>query len=177
MAGSAESPSAVPAMKQCRTGCRPTGACGESRRAAAPSARARCRPWGRRARRCARVGADCRNMNKPRGPGLARQTGEAGRRGVVHHIEALAAALAQDPDAIDHRVIAGENRLQQLLVVDTDVEETDLADIALELQEFGGAGVAGGDGQNNPAFREPLDDVAPDEPRPAEDRPSVTHAL
>src|SRR5207237_5393022 len=114
--------------------------------------------------------------NEALDPGLARQAGKTSRRGVVHPVEALRTALLQDADAVDHGVVAGEERRQQSLVVDRDVEEPDLADIALQFQELGGGGVARADGDDIAALGQPLDGVASDEPRSAEDRHPVFHA-
>src|SRR4029077_2936334 len=78
-----------------------------------------------------RIGANRRDMDEPRYPGLAGQAGQPGRCGMMHQIEALAAAFAQDADAIDDRVVAGDKSRQQPLVVDRDVDQADLPDIAL----------------------------------------------
>ena len=115
-------------------------------------------------------------MDKALRSRLTRQTGEPRRRGMVQPVEALRAALAQDPDAIDDRVVAGEEGGQQSLVFDRDIEQPDLPDIALQLEELGRGGVAAADRQHVAALGQPLDDIAPDKPRPAEDRHPVIHA-
>ncbi len=95
----------------------------------------------------------------------------------MHHLEALRAAFVEDADEVDDRVVVGDEGGQQPLVVDRQVDEPDLADIALQLEEFGGSGVAPADGQDVAALGQPLDHIAPDEPGAAEDRhPMLFHA-
>src|SRR5690348_7744975 len=95
---------------------------------------------------------------------------------MVHGLETLAAALAKDADAVDDRVVAGQEWPQQALAVDRQVDEPDLADIALQLQELGLGGIASTDGQHVAALGQPLDHIAADEPGPAEDRnPMLLH--
>src|SRR6185312_7825160 len=82
-------------------------------------------------------------------------------------------ALVQDADAIDQRILAGKEGRQPHLVVDGDVDEADLADIALELEKLGVRRMPAADGENLAALGQVLDDIAADEPGSAENRDLV----
>ena len=69
---------------------------------------------------------------------------------MVHHLEALRAAFVKDADEVDDAIIVRDEGRQQRLVADRDVDEPDLADIALQPEELGGRGVAPADGQHPP---------------------------
>ncbi len=112
-------------------------------------------------------------MDKALDAGLAGEPGEPGRAGVVNPLKSLRPALAQDADAIDQRLVAGEERGQQPLVVDRDVQDRDLPDIAERHQKLGFLGMAAADRDHVAARGKPLDDVAADEARPAEHRGSA----
>src|SRR5712691_4730720 len=109
-------------------------------------------------------------MCTERDPGPARQPRGARRPDMMHPVEALPAAFVQNADEVDDGVIVRDESRQQRLVVDSDVDEPNLANIALQFEEFGGSGAAPADGQHIAALGQPLDDIAPDEPVPAEDR-------
>ncbi len=115
-------------------------------------------------------------MDKALDAGLARQAGEPRRPGVVHPIEALRPALAQDADAIDQRLVASEEGRQHLLVVDCQIQRRDLPDITERHQKPGALGAAAADGDHIAARGQPLHDVAADKARPAQDRaPAISH--
>src|SRR5438132_5587905 len=97
---------------------------------------------------------------------------------MVRHLEGLRAALAQDADAVDERIVAGEEDRQQPLVADRNVQGCDLPDIAHRLEELRFLGIAAADGNDLAAGGEALDNVAADKARPAEHRgPAISHGL
>ncbi len=55
---------------------------------------------------------------------------------MVGDLEALPAAFMQNSNEVDDGVVARDESLEHCLVVDRDVDEADLADIALQLEEF-----------------------------------------
>src|SRR6266576_2009124 len=97
---------------------------------------------------------------------------------MVRQLEGLRTAFAQDPDAVDQRVVAGEEGRQQPLVADRNVQRRDLSNIAHRLEELRLLGIAAADGDDLAAGGEPLDDVAADKAGPAEHRGSaISHGL
>ena len=85
---------------------------------------------------------------------------------MMDQVEFLRAALGEDANAVDEGVLASEEGRQQRLVVDADIDEPDLADIAFELEEFGVCRMAAAHGENLAAPGQMLDDIAADEPGP-----------
>ena len=97
---------------------------------------------------------------------------------MVRQLEGLRPFFAQDPDAVDQRVVAGEEGRQQPLVADRNVQWGDLSDVAHRLEELCFLGVAAADGDDLAARGEPLDNVPADEARPAEHRgAAISHGL
>src|SRR5262249_13537362 len=75
-----------------------------------------------------------------------------------------------DANAVDERVLALDKRAQHILRrIDPDVDEPNLADIALELEELGIRRVAPADSQHLAPLGQAFDDVPPDKPRAAHD--------
>ncbi len=107
-------------------------------------------------------------MDKALDSGVAGQPGEPGRADMVDQLEGLPSGFLQNPDAIDQPLVAGKKGRQQLGVVQGDVQEGDLTDLAHRLQEFGGLGIAAADCDPVAAFGEPADNVAADKAGPAE---------
>ncbi len=103
---------------------------------------------------------DARRLGQPRQPRRALD---------VDGFEGLAAALVENADAANHGVGTGNRRHQPRLVTDAGIDERDLADIAQRAQEPGIAGVPAHHRHDRPLGRQPLDDVAADETRAAED--------
>ncbi len=97
---------------------------------------------------------------------------------MVRQLESLRPAFAQDPDAVDQRVVAGEEGRQQPLVADRNVQGDDLSDIAHRLEELRFLGVTAADGDDLAAGGEPLDNISADKARPAEHRgAAISHGL
>ena len=115
-------------------------------------------------------------MHKTLDPGLTGESGEPRRAGMMHQLESLRSAFPQDADAVDQRIVAGEESRQQRFVVDRDVERHDLSDIAQWLQELRRLGVAAANGDDLAARGEPLDDISADETRSAKHcSPAISH--
>src|SRR5439155_5405115 len=87
-----------------------------------------------------------------------------------HPLKALRAALAQDSGEVDDGVGIGDEGGEEGLVVDPEVDQPDLADFALELEEFGARRMATADREHVAAFGQALYQIAPDKPGAAEDR-------
>jgi hypothetical protein len=84
-------------------------------------------------------------------------------------IEALAATLIEDADEIDDRVDALHRIGDRAFMTDVGADGHDLGDIAQRLQEQGFVRPAHGDAHDPALLGQPLDDVAADESRSAED--------
>ena len=82
--------------------------------------------------------------------------------------EALAAALVQDADQIDHRIGASDRRGDRAFVAQAGGDRGDLADIAERLQEQRGVGMPHGDLDDPAASGQLLDQIPADEPGAAE---------
>ena len=70
---------------------------------------------------------------------------------------------AEDADAANYRIGAGERRREPRLVIEAGIDERDLADIAQWAQEAGISRVAAHHRDHRPLRRQPLHDVASDE--------------
>ena len=116
-------------------------------------------------------------MDKAVDPGFSGDPRQPRRAEIMRPLEGLPAGLGENADAIDDRIAAGEERRQQPLVVDRDIDGCDLADQPKCHQEPRAFGIAAADRHDITASGEPLDDIAADKARPAEHRGSATSHL
>ena len=114
------------------------------------------------------VGADRRDVHQPRAVGRRRQRDRLGAER-LHGVEALAAALEQDADEIDHHVGVARGRLDRSRIAQVGLHRVDLADPAERLQVAGEIGPAHRDPDAVAALGERAHHVAAEEARAAED--------
>ena len=103
------------------------------------------------------------------GAGIRRRARDAVGRCHVDGVEGLPAALVEDAGEIDHRIRAGDGAADRRLVAHVGLDRNDLADIAARPQESGELRPPGRDADAVALMREPLNDMAPEEPAAAED--------
>ena len=115
------------------------------------------------------VGADGRYVHQPRPVGSRRQRDRLGAKR-LHGIEALASALEQDADQVDHHVGVARGRLDRSRIAQIGLHRVDLADAAERLQKAGKLGPAHRDPDTVAALGERAHHVAAEEARAAEHR-------
>src|SRR5258706_64644 len=91
------------------------GGFGSSDKKRARAARCAARFGAGIARRRGRIGPDRGDMPQPLDPGLARQPRQLRRRRMVHDVEFPRAALIEDADAIDQRILLRDEGAQHRL--------------------------------------------------------------
>ena len=95
--------------------------------------------------------------------GIAGGAGHGAGAEGMHGVEALAAALGEDRDEVDHRIRAPQGSGDGSRIAHIGLDRMDLANLADGLQVEGEVGAAGGD-PNAPALAgERAHDVAPEE--------------
>ena len=99
-------------------------------------------------------------MDEALDAGLARQSRQPGRRHMVQQIEALAAALMQDADQVDDRVLGARQALEHRLIADIRFHHVDGGQ---HDQVLGALTAARGHGDLDFAARELSDEMAADE--------------
>ena len=104
---------------------------------------------------------------RPVGRGRERHRLGAGR---LHRVEALAPALEQDADQVDHHVGAARRRLDRARVAQVRLHRVDLADPAERLQVAGELRPPHRDADAVAALAQRADHMPAEEPRAAIDR-------
>ncbi len=104
-------------------------------------------------------------MNEPPGAGACRQSCEHGRTAMVNQIET---ARDEGSRGTDHRVAAVDQLGERRFVGDTGVDRRDLPNIAHRAEEAGAHRMGRRDRDDGAPRRQPLHDVAADEPGAAD---------
>ena len=108
-------------------------------------------------------------MHQARAVGRGRERDQLGA-GRLHRVEALAPALEQDADQVDHHVGAARRRLDRARVAQVSLHRVDLADPAERLQVAGEFRPPHRDADAVAALAERADHMAAEETRAAIDR-------
>ena len=102
-------------------------------------------------------------MDQGPDPGGTRRLGDSTRAEVVDRVKALAAALSEDADEIDHRIGALRRRKKRVGKAHIGLDRRDLADAPQRLQEACKLRPAHGDPHPRPGLGQRPDHMAADE--------------
>ena len=100
----------------------------------------------------------------------AHRSGHIARALVMHSLECLLAALAQDADEIYRRIGVAQSRSDRFGIAQICLDSGDLADAAGRLKMERKVRPADGDAHQPALLRQSADDITADKPRSAEDR-------
>src|SRR5208283_3401818 len=117
-----------------------------------------------------RICADRRNMDEIIDARCLDRFGDGARALALDRVESLLAALGQNADEIDGGRGALQRGGQRLRIAQIGLDREDLSRLAERLQEKGEVGPAAGDPDAPAVLRQPINHMAPDEPRASENR-------
>ena len=115
-----------------------------------------------------RIGTDRGHLHQPRHAGGGRQPRHAPCPLALDALEVAGPPLRQNADQVHHQVGAFDRAMHRRLVLDRRVERHDLPNRAHRLEEQRCLRIAHCNPHYVPARRQPLDDIAANEPGPTE---------